>query len=145
LLPMCGHDFTTPVSPMYIQFLPIYAYGSFVGGIVDFFFFFFCKSFHILPVWPLHVLQNSQWQIKSPWYRLLTPNPTHAMQLKGKLGIHYEPSHHKPSHSLKYSQLLGPTGPPSSQRSKTGQRPHGASLSTLPKSSGSRRLFRSAL
>jgi hypothetical protein len=41
LLPMCGHDFTTPVSPMYIQFLPIYAYGSFVGGIVDFFFFFF--------------------------------------------------------------------------------------------------------
>lgn len=49
-----------------------------------------------------------------------------------------------PSHVLKYSQLLGPTGPPSSHRSNTGHRPQGASVYGLIYISGPERSSRPA-
>ena len=61
----------------------------------------------------------------SPWY---LPNSRSPPVLCKQNQLLSAPSQML-SHSLKYSQLLGPTGPPSSQRSNTGHRPQGASVS----------------
>lgn len=81
------------------------------------------------------------------WYKDIdnpkTPFPNKCKSVQSTENMSISRRHPKdnpystPNHVLKYSQLFGPTGPPSSQSSNTGHRPQGASVKELTYGSGS--------